>query len=125
MSTKKHSHWDMRGNPIVDFYEMRKRYASCAHSTKVLLCCLPHQYVVVPDVYITINSDNPKEAKVNTVYPGGENGRIVELSDNAIASLRKLYKNLRSNWKVQTRGKVTTFSRVGGVKRPNYSMFSR
>lgn len=116
-------HWDMWGTPILEFFEMKKRYQNDPVSTEVLRRAVPCMYVVLPTVSITVDKKDPRCVTVEYIYPVERTFKRIEASERTLRALRAMYKSLKPGWKKSETDKAVTFTRAGRLHVPGFQKY--
>ena len=69
----------------------------------------PSELLVVPDIYIRLNKDNPANLTIARVYPNLQEARFVAASNRAVDCLRKLFKSKGGVWECYKEGRLIVF----------------
>lgn len=118
--TKRYDAW---ANPILSHSEMVFYYRDDKNALAVLNDCMPHMYVVIPDVQIRIYSGGLPWADIVLVYPGGTKNVNYYPSERALEALRRTYRKRKGWTREITKNGLVILSRKGTVIRDSACKF--
>lgn len=108
-------HFDGWGNPILGFAEMLAWYAGDGQSLSVIRRLPPFRYVVMPDVEIILDVDEPDRIEVRRIWPGGNVLKSHFVGKRVISVLRSLYSSPEAVWRHRRDGTKVIWKHSGRV----------
>lgn len=112
--TKRYDAW---ANPILSHSEMLFYYRDNKDALQVIADCMPHMFVVIPDVEIRIYPNGFPWADVVLVYPGGQRNVNIYPSRRSWEALRRTYQRKKGWTREITKNGLVVLRRKGTVIR--------